>query len=140
MSAAFTAQMIVDQLGDPDGTLALQIDAFWAAYNDGRSNFLVYLYTKREGIQILLGSLRSKVTKTVGPLKIQYSDQLIALDTMLANVNADIVRAEKQRASSGVASGVLTNNAVEPPPNVLGPDRNDSRFLGSPYPRRRVLG
>jgi hypothetical protein len=114
MSAVFTQQMIIAQLGDPDGVLAAQVDAFWQAYSGvpGRSNFLVFLYTKRDAIQILMGSVR----------------------TRLADTNAEIARQEKiARASGGALSGVLTTTAPEAPPNVLGPDRNDSRYLGNPY-------
>jgi hypothetical protein len=136
MSAVFTQQMIIAQLGDPDGVLAAQVDAFWQAYSGvpGRSNFLVFLYTKRDAIQILMGSVRTRVTETIGPLTSRDTDLFTNLDKMLADTNAEIARQEKiARASGGALSGVLTTTAPEAPPNVLGPDRNDSRYLGNPY-------
>jgi hypothetical protein len=140
MSAAFTQAMIVAQLGDPDGTLAPQIDAFWQAYAASpRSNFLVFLYTKRDAIEILQGSVRTRVTKRVGDLQKQDSDQMKALSAMYDATNAEIERQEKiARAAGGARVGVLTTTAPEAPPDPWGPDRNDSRYLGNPYGGRRL--
>lgn len=141
MSALFSEAMILAQLGDPDGTLAPQVDAFWRAHaaSPGRSNLLVFLYTKRDSIQVLMGSVRTQVTQTIGPLTSKDSDLFANLRDMLADTNAEIARQEKlARASGGARVGVLTTTAPEAPPDPWGPDRNSSRHLGNPYGGRRL--
>jgi hypothetical protein len=139
MSATFTEAMIIAELGDPDGVLATQLPAFWQAHSTpGRSNYLVYLYTKRSGITILMGTRRDEADYDIHA---EHSERLSGraknLSDMYAQVDAEIARQEKIVSSLGVASGVLTTTAPEPPPNAWGADRNASKFLGNPYGRFR---
>lgn len=119
MSTSFTAAMILAQVGDPEGVLAPQITAFWNAYATvTRANYLVFLYTKRDAIQILQGSVRTRVTRQEDDLKIVASDYFKNLDAMYADVQAEIARWEKiLRASSGIAVGVLTATTSDPNPS-----------------------
>lgn len=132
--------LILAELSDPDAVLAPQLATLWALNEaSGRSPFVQYLYTKRSGITLLQGSVRTRVTKSVGDLKRQDSDQMKALSDMYDATNAEIARQEQiARASGGARVGVLTTTAPEAPPDVWGPDRNASTWLGNPYGGRRL--
>ncbi len=119
MSAAFTAAMITAQLGDPDGVLAPQITAFWNVYQGmGKPNMLVYLYTKRDAIQILQGSVRTRISRQEDDLKFSAGEYFKNLDAMYADTNAEIARWEKiLRASAGVAVGTLATTTSDPNPS-----------------------
>lgn len=120
MSTAFTAAMITAELGDPDGVLAPQINAFWSAYAiGGRSNYLVYLYTKRSAISLLQGSVRTRITRQEDDLKFNAGEYFKNLDAMYAATQAEIVRWEKiTRASAPVAVGTLVTTSADPNPSA----------------------
>lgn len=139
---------IIDEVGDPSGTLATKITSQWEKYAayEAASPALRDLYVKRGLIQIEYARLRADVDFTVdGLTSVKASQAAAALLKLLDVVNAEIVVATgDELGASGAAIGTLTAVTPETPPSAplvrpYGPDSTDPQYQGNPYyPRRRV--
>lgn len=133
---------IIDEVGDPSGTLATKIDTQWTkcARYESVSADLRDLYVKRGIVQIEYARLRRFVDFTDGDNYGQKASQAAAAALkMLDDVKGEIEAFEgTQQGVGGAAIGELTTVSPESPPSAplyrpYGADALDPPYLGSPY-------
>lgn len=135
-------QAILDEVGDPSGTLVSKVDTQWAKYApyEPVSPTLHDLYVTRGLLTIKLAALDSDVDFTVdGITAVKASQAAVSLNKRLATVEAQILKAETEElGASGAAIGTLATVTPETPPTVplirpYGPDATDPPYYPSPY-------
>ncbi len=135
LSAAQYQQLIVTEVGDDAaGSVAANVALLWAKHDDQASDYVRYLYAKRDAVQLLMGRVRQMVTfKALDGANVNASDMMVNLQTMLEAVRAEID--EQARLLNGAgALDTLTTTAPIGPPAVGRPDANDPQYRGGdPY-------
>lgn len=144
MSVTDTAiqDLIVTEVGDVNGILAQNIMTMWAMNAPYRAvPGMQYLMTKVQAVETVLTALRATaVRKTVGPLTLDNSQQIGALERLLADLEAKSVTLTKRTMASRGSVGVITAVTPEVPPpyqpsspygNVT--DANDPSYRGDAY-------
>lgn len=133
--------LVVADVGDLGGVVAANITTLWALYGQYEGNpILHFLYAKRAALNLLAGAVWQQVTKSVGPLRIDYSDRHKALLAAMAEVDKQII-AQQHGASAAVVGVMTTTQPIMP--GVTQPalpygtiDRGDSRYIGDPLKGR----
>lgn len=135
-------QLVLDEVGDPNGSLTLVISNAWDIYSSqGITDLqLLSLYVKRSAIWkrmgeeqpdsdiLIFNNIQDKQSQKFGNLKQMYADCL-----------AEIVRVEAlKRASRVPVTGAITKVAPESPPFPDMIDGNDPALRGDVYARPRV--
>jgi len=136
--------LIVAQVGDLNNIVRMNITAIWATYGQYQANPLLHmLWAKREALELLAGAVWQQVTKTVGTLRIEYSERHKAILAAMAEVDKQI--ALRQRAGSAPMVGQMVTTEIIPPlttPQVLPsgpPDPASIRYMGWPLSGRALL-
>jgi hypothetical protein len=136
--------LIVSEVGDVDGVLAANIATMYAMNAQYRAiPQLQYLTTKMQAVETALTALRAQgVRKTVGPLTLDNTRQIDALERMLPTLAAKIAVRIKQYMGSQGSVGAIAATTPEVPPafQPASPfgnsvDANDARYRGDAYRR-----
>lgn len=124
------------EVGDPDGTVAAELDNLFTKHDDQPTDYLIYLYAKRDALFLLMGGRREEVSyNETGILQESLSDKAKAISGMYDKAVAEIATEEGQRRSTqGAAVGAIATTAPTSPPDGHF-DANDPAFSGSPYRR-----
>lgn len=129
---------IVEEVGDPYGTVAPVVVAVWAFYSDKTAidSRLTYLYVKRAALDVRLAEEQQSTNVKVGgdDIQDQEASRFDHVQTMRDTTQAEIVRIEAMaRARRVPAQGALTT--VEPMTPLFPdqPDATDPLYTGSPY-------
>lgn len=149
LSATQWQQLIISQVGDTaQSVVAQNVAGVWDAYA-GRALVagpaLQALYTKRDCIDLVLGSLREDVDSAIpGDMASKEDQKTGHLRAMRTEASAEIVRLEaRARSTRGGATTPITTVVPisvadevarqQQPPSQL-PDPNDPRYGGWPFP------
>lgn len=146
LSAGQIQALLILEIGDTaGGVLAAQMATIWDSYADyaSVSPRLQELYSKRRGIDLVLGSLREASVdyQTESGLLQKLHQKIDTLEAMRERAQDEIDAVEKRAlgARTPAAGALTTTTPVTPPTGPLtGPlDASWPNYSGSPYwPRR----
>lgn len=137
MALTTEQQQVLNEVGDPNGTIAPLIPTLWTLYTDKASidSRLTALYAKWAALGVRQAEEYDATDVVIGKeIADKESARFAHVDAMRTETHQEIVRVEaRARARRVPQSGALT--AVEPttPPYSDQPDASDPLYQGSPY-------
>lgn len=132
--------LILSEVGaglDADNTDSLKasLPALWDMYNyKAYYPQLQYLYVKRHALKIIIGPLRVKINKTLGPQTKQMAQYFSQCQTLYEACDAEIKVLEKQatseRSPSVDRSDVISPEGKQSNSFPYNPNPSDPRYRG----------
>lgn len=148
LSSADWKSLIVTELKQEENTAFTSlVDMWWLAFEDKASwgPRLRYLYTKRSGVEYLIGRNHNIVSYTDADVSESLGEVRINLEQLRDDLQQEIVQIESRRRSGKIAVGAIARTAPRMPTDAESTtvfpsnnDPNDAAYKGDPIRRSQL--